>query len=297
MVTDQQVRRLRQKIMERNTQETAAAASGMSARTARIWQKGALPSEKKERRTWRTRPGPFAAVWAGEIEPVLREDPGGIIQATTILEWLDKRHPDQFKQSQVRTLQRHLRDWRAIYGPDKEVYFPQEHPPGREAQLDFTHGEELKGTISSIPFRHLFFELVMSFSGWRFVDLAMGETLESLVKGLQGAVWKLGGAPQVVRSDNLSAATHELKYSRGRSLNERYGAVISHYGIRPSMTNPASPHENGVAEQAHYRLKSAIVQALILRGRRNFPTAEAYLAFVRDEVVERRNRRAQSKLD
>jgi len=69
----------------------------MSARTARTWQKGALPSEKKERRTWRTRPDPFAAVWAGEIEPVLREDPGGIIQATTILEWLDKRHPDQFK--------------------------------------------------------------------------------------------------------------------------------------------------------------------------------------------------------
>jgi len=47
MVTDQQVRRLRQKIMEGNTQETAAAASGMSARTARTWQKGALPSERK----------------------------------------------------------------------------------------------------------------------------------------------------------------------------------------------------------------------------------------------------------
>jgi hypothetical protein len=27
------------------------------------------------------------------------------------------------------------------------------------------------------------------------------------------------------------------------------------------MTNPASPHENGVAEQAHYRLKSAIAQS------------------------------------
>jgi hypothetical protein len=63
------------------------------------------------------------------------------------------------------------------------------------------------------------------------------------------------------------------------------------------MTNRASPHENGVAEQAHYRLKSAIAQALILRGSRDFPTAEAYLAFVRDEVVERRNRRAQPELD
>ena len=297
MVTDQQVRRLRQKIMEGKTQEAAAAASGMSVRTARTWRQGALPSEKKGRRAWRTRPDPFAGVWTGEIEPVLREDPNGIIQATTILEWLDKRHPGQFKQSQVRTLQRHLRDWRAIHGADKEVFFPQEHPPGREAQMDFTHGEELKVTIANIPFPHLFFEFVLSYSGWRFVDLAMGETLESVVKGLQGALWKLGGAPQVVRSDNLSAATHELRHSQGRALNERYGAVLSHYGIRPSMTNRASPHENGVAEQAHYRLKSAIAQALILRGSRDFPTAEAYLAFVRDEVVERRNRRAQPELD
>jgi hypothetical protein len=163
--------------------------------------------------------------------------------------------------------------------------------------LDFTHGEELKVTITNLPFRHLFFELVMSYSGWRFVDLAMGETLESLVKGLQGALWKLGGAPEVVRSDNLSAATHELKYSRGRSLNQRYGAVLSHYGIRATMTNQVAPHENGVAEQAHYRLKSAIAQALILRGSRDFPTAESYLSFVRDEVVEKRNRRAQPKLD
>jgi hypothetical protein len=62
----------------------------------------------------------------------------------------------------------------------------------------------------------------------------MGETLESVVKGLQGALWKLGGAPQVVRSDNLSAATHELRHSQGRALNERYGAVLSHYGIRPA---------------------------------------------------------------
>ena len=29
---------------------------------------------------------------------------------------------------------------RALNGPDQGVYFPQEDPPGREAQFDFTHG-------------------------------------------------------------------------------------------------------------------------------------------------------------
>ena len=36
--------------------EAAAAAAGMSERTARKWQRGPLPSETKEPRTWRTRP-------------------------------------------------------------------------------------------------------------------------------------------------------------------------------------------------------------------------------------------------
>jgi len=27
-------------------------------------------------------------------------------------------------------------EWRALQGPPREVYFPQVHPPGREAQID-----------------------------------------------------------------------------------------------------------------------------------------------------------------
>src|ERR1700691_1189802 len=39
----------------------------------------------------------------------------------------------------------------------------------------------------------------------------------------------LGGVPEVARSDNLSAATHELKESQGRALNNRFRAVLDHY--------------------------------------------------------------------
>lgn len=295
MVTDQQVRRLRQKLMEGKTQQAAAAAAGMSERTARSWQRGPLPSEKERRRSWRTRPDPFGQIWSEEIEPLLQRDVDGALQATTLLEWLQERHPGRFSHSQLRTLQRRLRDWRAINGPEREVFFPQEHPPGREAQLDFTDGRQLRVTIGGEPFAHLFFEFVLSYSGWRFVDLAFGETLEALVSGLQKALWDLRGVPEVVRSDNLSAATHELRHTRGRTLNQRYEAVLSHYGLRSTRTNPRSSHENGVAEQAHYRLKTAIDQALILRGSRDFPSVGAYLSFVR-ELVDRRNRRSETRL-
>ena len=53
LVTDAQVRRLREKRMDGKTLEGAAAAAGMCERTARRWQEGPLPSAVKGPRTWR----------------------------------------------------------------------------------------------------------------------------------------------------------------------------------------------------------------------------------------------------
>ena len=247
--------------MEGKTQQGAAASAAMSERSARKWQGGALPSErKKARRRWRSRPDPFADVWESEVVPLLRSDPEGELSATTILEWLDERHPGRFGNSQLRTLQRRIRDYRALHGPDREVYFQQEHPPGREAQVDFTHCSGLGVTICGEPFRHLLFHLALSHSGWSYAEVCFGETFVALVKGLQGALWELGGVPRVVRTDNLSAATHELRDSRGRAVNASYEAVLAHYGVEATRTNPRSSHENGVVEQRHRRLKNAVDQ-------------------------------------
>ena len=73
----------------------------------------------------------------------------------------------------------------------------------------------------------------------------------------------------------------------GRALNDNYAALLDHYGLRSTRINPGQSHENGVAEHAHYRLKDAIDQALILRGSRDFDTAE--LRQLHRQMVERRN--------
>ena len=75
MVTDAQVRRLREKRMAGKTLAAAAAAAGMSERAARKWQSGALPSTAKAPRTWRTREDPFADVWQSEVVPPTRPPP------------------------------------------------------------------------------------------------------------------------------------------------------------------------------------------------------------------------------
>ena len=280
--------------MKGKTQETAAAMAGMSVRSARKWQSGPLPSETSQDRWWRTRPDPFDGIWEEEIEPLLQGDPAGKLKATTIIEWLEERHPGWFSASQLRTLQRRLQDWRALNGPDQEVYFPQEHPPGREAQFDFTHCNALGVTVAGQIYPHQLFQMILSHSGWRYAEVATGETFLALQQGLQAALWTLGGVPEVVRSDNTSAATHEMR--RSRALNDNYAALLDHYGLRSTRINRGQSHENGVAEQGHYRLKDAVDQALILRGSRDFHTAGDYAGFVQ-QIVEKRNRLVKGKLE
>jgi len=57
-----------------------------------------------------------------------------------------------------------------LHGPDQEVHFLQEHPPGREAQIDFTYGNSLEVTIAGQPFPHMLFQLILSHSGWRYSE-------------------------------------------------------------------------------------------------------------------------------
>ena len=268
----------------------------MSERTARDWQRGALPSTAKAPRTWQTREDPFADVWQSEVVPQLEADTKGRLQVLKLFAWLCRPHPGRFQAGQLRTLQRRVREWRAQYGGEREVYFKKVAVPGREAAFDFTDASDLGVTIRGVAFPHLLFEWVLSYSKWTYVTLAVSETFEALVAGVQGALWTLGAVPAVLRHDNLSAATHELKRSGGPQLTARFQQVLDHYRLGSSRIQPGKPHENGVAEQSHLRMKTALEQALLLRGARDFDDESAYLQFVRAVVDAERNRPAASRL-
>jgi hypothetical protein len=295
LVTDSQVRLLRRERMQGKTLVAAAAAAGMSERTARTWKDALLPSEKKTPRHWRTRLDPFGGVWAGELVPLLEADEERVLESRTLLAELEKKYPGQFGESQLRTLQRRVRDWRALHGPARDVIFPQDHLPGREGCFDFTRANELGVTIRGELFEHLLFEFVLSFSGWTWSSIAYSETFEALSLGLQSALWELDGCPEVARSDNLSAATHELKVTGGRTLTRRYHDLLDHYGMRSTRIRPGESHENGVAEQKHDRTKSLLAQKLVIRGSKDFESIERYEAFV-GEVVAESNRLRKDKL-
>ena len=285
--------------MEGKTQQTAAAVVGMSARSARKWQCGSMPSETKTERWWLLGPIPLTGCGRRRSCPCSgARPPAGSGQRQLSTGW--KRNfpagsapPNSARCSDdYRTGERSTGRIRRSTSPR----IPQEHPPGREAQIDFTHCNSLGVTIGGPLYRHLLFQLVLSHSGWRYAEVVAGESFLALKQGLQNALWKLGGVPLVVRSDNTSALTHEIKRSRGRALNDSYAELLDHYGLKSILINAGESHENGVVEQAHYRLKDALNQALMLRGSRDFDSVDGYTGFV-GKAVDRRNRLVKEKLE
>jgi hypothetical protein len=207
------------------------------------------------------------------------------LQATTILQHLINKDPIQFKVSHKRTLQKLLKSWRATSGSDKDVIFSQDLKPGQQSQSDYTVMNDLSITIAGEQFDHLLFHFMLPYSLWEHISLCYSESFESLSKGYDNAVWNLGGVLPEHRTDNLSAATRASGSTR--VFTQNWQEVMAHYGVVPSRNNPGVSHENGSVEKSHDLLKTAIAQALMLRGSRNFIDQEQYLQFVNDVVFSR----------
>src|ERR1700676_82556 len=234
----------------------AAAKSGFSKATAyRIEDDPRLPSQKKAPRS-RRRPDPLAEVWDCEIVPILKSAPG--IRAIAVLEEIRRRHPE-IAAGIRRTLERRMRTWRALVGPEQDVIFRQEHEPGWFGLSDLTDRSVLGVTVAGVVLGHRLYHFRLAFSGFEHAHVVLGgESFVALPEGLQNALWALGGAPREHRS-----------------------------GVA---------HENGSIESSHGHLKKALQDALLLRGSRDFDHLDGYRRFV-DEIVGRRNANNRKRIE
>src|SRR6266496_3754745 len=271
MKTDHEVRRMMNERKKGKTQEQAAARASMSVRTVRKYERLAqLPSQLKQPRA-RTRPNPFEQDWPW-VQAQLERD--SALQVKTLFDELCLLHPGRYQPVQLRTLQRHVALWRG--------------------QSDFTHMDDLAITIAGVPFPHLLYHFVLTFSNVEAIHLCFSESFEALAEGLESCLWQLGGVPQQHRTDNLSAAVVRIERSGERHYTERYQALMDHYHLQPSTNNPGEAHENGDVEQSHFRFKDAVDQAVRLRGSRDFADRSAYLRFLSD-LVRLRNHTRQPR--
>jgi transposase len=290
--TDAQVRLLMKEYRKTGKKGVSAVRAGMCRNTGSKYLKlGKLPSELKEPRTWRTRPDAFEEYWP-EISERLQNAPE--LEAKALFEYLLSRYPDQLNPGQLRTFQRRLKQWRAKEGPEREVFFSQEHRPGEAMQTDFTWGSKLGVIIGGEPFTHMLCHTVLPYSNWEWATICRSESLAALKRGVQAAVFRLGRVPRYHQTDNSTAATHNLTESM-RTFNEEYVRFMEELDMEPRTIAPGAKEQNGDVEALNGALKRRLKQHLLLRGSSNFESVQEYEQWL-GEVLDKANRLKTKRL-
>ncbi len=292
MLTDQQFERLLSMKHKKQHFYQVADAAGVSAKTARKYLAlNRLPSQLKTEHTWSTHEDVFADIWPEAVK-FLENNTG--IEAKSLFQHLQHQHRGKFKNNQLRTFQRRVKDWKILYGPAQEIYFPQDYKPGQFGASDFTKMNDVGITINTIPFEHSLSHFVLCYSNYESATIMQGgESFDNLSLGLQNALWQIGKVPLYHRTDNLKAAVS--KVGNPKEYTDNYKALANHYKFEPVSIQPGKPNENGDVEQSHFRLITAIEQALILRGSKDFASIESYDTFIQ-KIIKQRNDQRKPKL-
>ena len=225
MITDKQFERLLSMKHEKEYFYQVADAAGVSPKTARKYLAlNRLPSQLHTEHAWSTHEDAFAEVWPQAV--LFLENNTGI-QAKSLFKHLQQQHPGRFKDNQLRTFQRRVKDWKILFGPAQEVYFPQDYHPGQFGASDFTKMNDLGITIGRIPFEHSLFHFVLCYSNYESATIVTGgESFENLSIGLQNALWEIGKVPFFHRTDNLKAAVSKVGIPK--EYTDNYKAIANH---------------------------------------------------------------------
>jgi transposase len=229
-----------------------AARHKVHRRTVRQALESASPPERKPRQgvSWRLEPFKTA------IDAMLVEDTTAPRKqrhtARRILARLIEEHgAEELSYSTVRDYVRVRRAQVDVEaGRRVEVFVPQEHAPGAEAEVDFG---EVWVVLNGVKTKCHMFVFRLSHSGKAIHRIYPTQAQEAFLEGHIEAFQVLGGIPtKHIRYDNLTSAVTAVVFGQGRQRleNDRWVLFRSHYGFDPFYCQPgiAGAHEKGGVE-------------------------------------------------
>ena len=244
--------------------------------------------KRATKRAYRTRTAPLDAYWP-EIKALLENDPK--LKPYAILEFMLDKYKTDFDSSWRRTLERRMERWAIDNQIAKDVTCSQVHQPGDVLAFDFTEVASLNIMVASVHWRGLLFHATLTYSNWEYAELALSESFEAVVSGVQNAFLELGGVTRRLRSDSLTAAVNN--HNSKHNFQIRYKSFLEHFGVIGHRINVRKPEENGDCESSHGHLKDYLDQQLRLRGSRNFETLDQLRAFVAEKILKRNLKRRE----
>jgi transposase len=239
MLRMDQVHVIRHKVLvEGQSVRAVARQMGISRNTVSKYLKVSEP----KRMVSQPKPSPVMETVAPRIEELLehwrgRTTPKQRITGTRI----HRQLLEEGYQVGITTVRDYLRERRRKRA---EVFVPLVHRPGEEAQVDF-----FEVTVEEDGQMRKAWKFVMRlmYSGRDFVRLYEGCDQLCFLDAHVRAFGYLGGVPERVIYDNLSAAVKKIVGSE-RELTERFRALVCHYLFEPCFARPAEGHDKGGVE-------------------------------------------------
>jgi transposase len=239
MLRMDQVHVVRHKILvEGQSIRSVSRQMGISRNTIRKYLKVSEPVRVVRQK----KPSPVMEMIAPRVEEILAEwrDRTTAKQRITGTR-IHRQLVEEGYEVGVTTVRNYLREKRRR---EAEVFVPLAHRPGEEAQVDF-----FDVTVEESGQRRKAWKFVMRlmYSGRDFVRLYDRPDQLSFLDAHVRAFCYLGGVPQRIVYDNLSAAVKKIVGSE-RELTERFMALCSHYLFEPCFTRRGEGHDKGGVE-------------------------------------------------
>jgi transposase len=223
-----------------------AARHGVHRRAVRDALASAVPPVK---RTPVGRPapklGPYRAVIDGWLQADRTAPHKQRHTARRIHQRLVDEHGADVAETTVRQYVRARK--RAMGLVVSEVFVPQVHAPGMEAEVDWGEAEVVLAGVAVTV--HLFV-MRASFSGAVFCQASLVETQQAFLElHVQAFEW-FGGVFPTLRFDNLKSAVKKVLKGRRRVESDRFVAMRSHYRFVSQFATPGiqGAHEKGGVE-------------------------------------------------
>lgn len=223
---------------------------GVHRRTVRAALTSAVPPQRKSP----VRVAPVLGPVRGVIEAMLVEDLDAPRKqrhtAVRVRQRLAQEHGIEVSYSTVRDYVRSARPRIAAAAGRgfAEVFVPQTHGPGQEAEVDFA---DLWIWWAGVKTKVFLFTLRLSCSGKAVHRAYATCSQEAFLDGHRYAFEQLGGIPtRHIRYDNLKSAVSRVLTGRTRVESERWVAFRSHYGFDVFYCRPGveGAHEKGGVE-------------------------------------------------
>ena len=189
--------------------------------------------------------GPYRAVIDGWLQADRRAPRKQRHTARRIYQRLVDEHGADVAETTVRQYVRARK--RALGLAVGEVFVPQVHAPGVEAEVDWGEAEVVLAGVAVMV--HVFV-MRASFSGAAFCQASLVETQQAFLElHVQAFEW-FGGVFETIWFDNLKSAVKKVLRGRRRVESDRFVALRSHYLFASEFTTPGleGAHEKGGVE-------------------------------------------------